>query len=124
TRFSPVEFMFVIRFSSRSSMNGPFFVLLGISTSYPFSLRFLRRRRIKRELAFLRLRVLRPSGSPHGLHAGRPPLDLPSPPPSGGSTGFRATPRTRGRLRSQRVRPALPDTTFSWSRLPTWPMLA
>src|SRR5678816_1953344 len=87
TRFSPFWFIDVIRFSRRSSRNGPFFVLLGI-VYCPFSLRFLRLRIIKRELAFLRLRVLRPSGSPHGLHAGRPPLDLPSPPPSGRSTGF------------------------------------
>src|SRR5882672_160848 len=33
TRFSPFMFIFVIRWSSRSSMNGPFFVLLGMFLS-------------------------------------------------------------------------------------------
>src|SRR5215475_375981 len=35
-----------------------------------------------------------------------------------------ATPRTCGRLPSQRLRPALPIDTFSWSRLPTCPIVA
>ena len=35
---------------------------------------------------------------PTGCVGWRPPLDLPSPPPSGWSTGFMATPRTLGRL--------------------------
>src|SRR2546422_7962344 len=33
-------------------------------------------------------------------------------------------PRTVGRKPFQRTRPALPTDTFSWSRLPTWPMVA
>src|SRR6185503_19960764 len=35
-----------------------------------------------------------------------------------------ATPRTCGRCPSQRLRPALPIDTFSWSILPTWPIVA
>ena len=55
------------------------------------------------------LRVLWPLvGLPHGVHGWRPPEDLPSPPPIGWSIGFIATPRTFGRLPSQRERPALP----------------
>src|SRR5206468_531533 len=33
-------------------------------------------------------------------------------------------PRTVGRKPRQRTRPALPIETFSWSRLPTWPIVA
>ena len=40
---------------------------------------------------------VRPSGLPHGDTAGRPPDVRPSPPPSGWSTGFMATPRVCGR---------------------------
>ena len=54
---------------------------------------------------------------PHGVTGCRPPEVLPSPPPSGWSTGFIATPRTCGRLPSQRLRPALPIDTFSWSMI-------
>ena len=61
---------------------------------------------------------------PHGVTGWRPPEVLPSPPPCGWSTGFMTTPRLCGRLPSQRLRPALPRLTFSWSRLPTWPMVA
>src|SRR5262249_11967367 len=46
------------------------------------------------------------------------------PPPCGWSTGFMAEPRTVGRLPLQRLRPALPPVTFSWSTLPTWPTVA
>src|SRR5438552_17156139 len=71
----------------------------------------------------LGLRV-RPSFLPHGLVGWRPPLDLPSPPPSGWSTGFMATPRTDGRLPSQRLRPAFPQDTSSCSAFPTSPTVA
>ena len=46
---------------------------------------------------------------PHGDTGCRPPEVLPSPPPSGWSTGFIATPRTCGRLPSHRLRPGLAD---------------
>ena len=49
-------------------------------------------------------------------------MPLPSPPPIGWSTGFMTVPRTVGRKPFQRLRPALPMDTFSWSRLPTWPI--
>src|SRR5215470_7563878 len=70
-------------------------------------------------------RVRLPSvGTPQGVTGWRPPFDLPSPPPCGWSTGFIAEPRTVGRLPLQRLRPALPPVTFSWSTLPTWPTVA
>src|SRR5712691_3043866 len=70
-------------------------------------------------------RVRLPSvGTPHGVTGWRPPLDFPSPPPCGWSTGFIAEPRTAGRLPCQRLRPALPPVTFSWSTFPTWPIVA
>src|SRR2546421_4215070 len=72
-------------------------------------------------------RVLKPSaGLPVGV-AGpflRPTGDLPSPPPWGWSRGFITTPRTCGFLPSQRDLPALPHDSFSWSTLPTWPIVA
>src|SRR2546427_1632977 len=74
-------------------------------------------------LCFRRVRL--PSvGTPQGVTGWRPPFDLPSPPPCGWSTGFIAEPRTVGRLPRQRLRPALPSVTFSWSTLPTWPTVA
>ena len=60
----------------------------------------------------VRRRVGKPLASwPHGRDGWRPPppFDLPWPPPFGWSTGFIATPRTRGRRPSQRLRPALPS---------------
>src|SRR5436305_13484578 len=72
----------------------------------------------------LPLRRVRPSFLPHGVVGWRPPEDLPSPPPNGWSTGFMATPRTWGRLRSHRARPALPRETSSGSGLPTSPTAA
>src|SRR3990170_8676541 len=69
-------------------------------------------------LFFLRVR---PSFLPQGDVGWRPPEDLPSPPPSGWSTGFIATPRTDGRLRIQRLRPAFPREISSCSGLPTTP---
>ena len=71
----------------------------------------------------MRLRV-RPSGLPHGDTGCRPPDDLPSPPPSGWSTGFMATPRVWGRTPFQRLRPALPSLISSCSELPTTPRVA
>src|SRR6266700_48251 len=72
-------------------------------------------------LPFLRVR---PSGLPHGDVGFRPPEALPSPPPSGWSMGFIATPRTLGRLPCQRLRPALPTEMSSDSELPTSPTVA
>src|ERR1035438_5850939 len=73
----------------------------------------------------LLFRVLYPRvGWPHGVTGWRPPDVLPSPPPCGWSTGFIETPRLCGRFPTQRVRPALPQVTFSWSVLPTWPIVA
>src|SRR5207244_3605487 len=90
-----------------------------------FSLPRLRERTIKRldSLCFRRVRL--PSvGTPQGVTGWRPPFDLPSPPPCGWSTGFIAEPRTVGRFPFQRLRPALPPVMFSWSTLPTWPIVA
>src|SRR5438552_10847780 len=70
---------------------------------------------------FFFLARVRPSGLPQGDDGCRPPDDLPSPPPGGWSTGFIATPRTDGRLPSQRFRPAFPSCTSSCSALPTTP---
>src|SRR4029453_10539664 len=68
------------------------------------------------------LRVLYPRvGCPHGVTGLRPPEVFPSPPPSGWSTGFIATPRTCGRLPFQRLRPAFPILTRPASALPTDP---
>ena len=47
------------------------------------------------------------------LDLGCPPDALPSPPPIGWSTGFMATPRTRGLLPIQRNLPAFPDFSRS-----------
>src|SRR5690606_37779915 len=73
---------------------------------------------------FFRLRVFLPSGSPHGDTGGRPPDVLPSPPPSGWSIGFIATPRTRGRRPRHRFAPALPMLRSSCSTFPTCPIVA
>src|SRR3977135_4018349 len=73
----------------------------------------------------LLLRVFAPLvGLPHGVTGCRPPDVLPSPPPCGWSTGFMETPRLCGFLPSQRLRPALPMEMFSWSELPTCPIVA
>src|SRR5690606_23671245 len=84
----------------------------------------LRPRTISLVDVFLRRRVLVPSGCPHGETGGRPPEVLPSPPPSGWSTGFIATPRTCGRRPFQRFLPALPTESSSCSALPTSPIVA
>src|SRR5439155_5267285 len=73
---------------------------------------------------FFLCRVLRPSGLPQGLVGGRPPELFPSPPPSGWSTGFIATPRTRGMRPSQRLLPAFPTDKSSCSACPTSPTVA
>src|SRR2546423_14653882 len=68
------------------------------------------------------LALVRPSFLPHGDVGGRPPELLPSPPPSGWSTGFMATPRTLGLRPSQRLFPALPIDSSSCSALPPSPI--
>src|SRR5258705_5237647 len=96
-------------------MNGPFLSERAI---------YLRLLTMNCEVRLL-LRVLAPLvGLPHGVTGWRPPEVLPSPPPCGWSTGFMETPRLCGILPSQRLRPALPSDTFSWSTLPTCPMVA
>src|SRR5207249_8065652 len=65
---------------------------------------------------FFLCRVFFPSTLPQGEVGGRPPEVLPSPPPSGWSTGFMATPRTRGWRPNQRLLPALPMDRSSCSR--------
>src|SRR5918992_2603375 len=67
---------------------------------------------------------VRPSVFPHGDVGCRPPDDFPSPPPSGWSTGFMATPRTLGRFPSHRLLPALPTESSSCSAFPTSPTVA
>src|SRR5262245_51355398 len=90
-----------------------------------FSLPRLRLRTIRLFDSLCLLLVRLPSvGTPHGVTGWRPPLDLPSPPPCGWSTGFIAEPRTVGRLPFQRERPAFPAVTFSWSTFPTCPTVA
>ena len=65
------------------------------------------------------------AGLPQGVTGpGRPIGDLPSPPPCGWSQGFITEPRTVGLQPMWRFLPALPMFTFSWSMLPTWPMVA
>src|SRR5262245_30218137 len=58
----------------------------------------VRRRRTMSFCDSLVLSRVRPSGLPHGDTGWRPPEVLPSPPPSGWSNGFMATPRVWGRL--------------------------
>src|SRR5438067_69926 len=99
--------------------------LLRTATHQRFSLprRLARTINLSDCLCFWRVRF--PSvGTPHGVTGCRPPFDFPSPPPCGWSTGFIAEPRTPGRLPFQRLRPALPPVSFSWSRFPTCPTVA
>src|SRR5689334_22688472 len=65
-------------------------------SNYYATFPLLRPRTMSRVDGFSLWRVFLPSTLPQGLVGGRPPEVLPSPPPSGGSTGFIATPRTRG----------------------------
>src|SRR5205807_9693923 len=85
---------------------------------------FVLRRTIMRSVCLLcRVRWPR-AGLPHGVW-GLPPAPLrPSPPPCGWSNGFMVIPRTAGRKPRHRVLPALPQFWFSWSTLPTWPIVA
>src|SRR5439155_13263503 len=93
--------------------------------AHRFSFPRRRLRTIRRSDSLCLLRVRLPSvGTPHGVAGWRPPLDLPSPPPCGWSTGFMAEPRTVGRLPRHRLRPAFPPEMFSWSTFPTWPTVA
>src|SRR6185503_16073701 len=116
TFFSPPRFITSTFSRSGTSTKGHFLSDLDIY----FGLRCT----MNRSVAF-RFLVLNPLvGCPHGDTGCRPPDVLPSPPPSGWSTGFIATPRTCGRLPSHRLRPAFPYDTFSWSLLPTCPMVA
>src|SRR5918995_303570 len=122
TRFSFLLFRICTLSISASWTNGPFLTLLAMR--YLVALPRLRPRTISLVEAFFRCRVLRPSGLPQGDVGGRPPELLPSPPPSGWSTGFIATPRTLGRLPSQRLFPALPTDRSSCSEFPTSPTVA
>src|SRR3970040_1180230 len=131
TRLSPDAFIRSIRPIRRSSRYGPFLMLralcvrpLPVLLGYFVDLPRRRPRTMYQLLFFFRLRVLVPSGRPHGETGGRPPDVRPSPPPSGWSMGFIATPRTFGRRPSQRERPALPERISSWSTLPTCPTVA
>src|SRR6516164_7610674 len=78
------------------------------------------------ELDGLRLlRVLPPlAKTPVGLHGWRPPLERPSPPPSGWLTGFIDVPRLCGLRPRCRLRPALPRLMFMCSALPIMPIVA
>src|ERR1700722_17052731 len=63
-------------------------------------------------------------GLPHGLTGGRPPEDLPSPPPCGWSTGFITTPRTVARLPFLRIGPSLPQLMLACLPLLSSPTVA
>src|SRR6266516_6296572 len=119
TRLSRLRLRSSTFFNRWSSTNGPFFSERAIG----YLPRPLRRRRMMSWSEALRRRV-RPSGLPQGLVGWRPPELLPSPPPSGWSTGFMATPRVWGRWPFQRERPALPQEISSCSALPTSPTVA
>src|ERR1700687_2147042 len=143
TFFSLRAFMASTFVARCASTNAPFFVERAIissvetrvASSHParkprqtaslqHSYPFLRRFTINPSVRLL-FRVLYPRvGWPHGVTCSRPPEVLPSPPPCGWSTGFIETPRLCGRLPTQRVRPALPHVTFSWSVFPTCPIVA
>src|SRR5699024_1299401 len=112
-----------MRLRSSGAAKGPFLMLL-LMFDPPYLL--LRRLTMNLLVGFFVLRVLRPmAGLPQGVTGpGRPTGLLPSPPPWGWSLGFITEPRTVGRMPMWRFRPALPMWTFSWSRLPTWPMTA
>src|SRR5579883_1044582 len=109
TTFFSLEAVSTAILASRCvSVNGPFL------TDLPIRYLFLLLRCTIHLSVRLLLRVLKPRvGFPHGVTGWRPPELRPSPPPCGWSTGFMVTPRLWGRLPSQRVRPALPEETFS-----------
>src|SRR5690606_33187238 len=109
-----------------SSTNGPFLRLRGIVLPRSDHRREPRVRRL-RTISFwagLLVSRVRPSGLPHGDTGWRPPEVLPSPTPCGRTTGLIATPRAWGRMRFQRLRPALPTLSSSCSALPTEPTVA
>src|SRR5439155_3692452 len=81
----------------------------------------LRPRTIRRCDGLCLLRVLTPSLLPHLSTTFRPPRVRP---PCGCSTGFITSPRTLGRLPSQRLLPAFPAERSSCSALPTVPTVA
>src|SRR3989475_6294284 len=93
-------------------------------SNYCVAFPLLRPRTISFVDGFFLCRVLRPSGLPQGLVGGRPPELFPSPPPRGWSTGFIATPRTRGMRPSQRLLPAFPTDSSLCSACPTSPTVA
>src|SRR5574341_2306651 len=93
---SPPAFMTSTFFMRLSSTKGPFLIDLGTAPSAYLLFVLLFRMYLLVALFFL---VFLPSGGPHGEQPGRPPDDFPSPPPSGWSTGFLATPRTRSEER-------------------------
>src|SRR5208337_4735904 len=121
---SPAAFIASTFFMRHSSIKGPFLTDLGTVFLRFFAYLLFVRRETINFVVDLFLRVFVPSGNPQGEHPGLPPDDFPSPPPRGWSTGFFATPQTLGRIPIQRALPAFPMLTFSWSRLPTWPMVA
>ncbi len=82
TRFSFFEFMISILRRSLSSMYGPFLMerdMILYFVAFPR----LRPRTTYLLESFFRFRVFFPSGFPQGDVGGRPPLERPSPPPSG-----------------------------------------
>src|SRR5712664_4441611 len=121
TFFSFFSFRAVIFSRSDGSTYGPFLTERPI---YCVAFPRLRPRTMSLVDGFRRCRVFFPSTLPHGDVGGRPPDVFPSPPPSGWSTGFIATPRTRGFRPSQRLLPALPIESSSCSALPTSPTVA
>src|SRR5438445_7682120 len=98
--------------------------LLDTPSHYCVAFPRLRPRTISFVDGFFLCRVFLPSTLPQGEVGGRPPEVFPSPPPSGWSTGFIATPRPRGFRPSQRLFPAFPIDRSSCSGLPTSPIVA
>src|SRR5688500_18149637 len=84
TFFSLREFISSTFRRSLSSMYGPFFTLRAMSLQLAYLVALPRRRLRTMSLfdRFFACRVFTPSGFPHGETGGRPPDDLPSPPPS------------------------------------------
>src|SRR3954468_19236423 len=126
TRFSFLPFIAATFVISASCTKGPFLMLLDISVAqswcgsvrYFVALPRFRPRTIRRCEGFFLLRVFTPSLLPHLSTTLRPPRVRP---PCGGSTGFMTSPRSLGRLPSQRLFPALPCDITSCSALPTEP---
>src|SRR5438132_3293665 len=129
TRFSFLPFITETFVISASSTYGPFLMLRDISDAqswcvsadYCVALPRFRPRTMRRCDGFFLLRVFTPSLLPHLSTTLRPPRVRP---PCGWSTGFMTSPRTLGRLPSQRLLPALPCDSSSCSAFPTVPMVA